>query len=60
MAIGPGRKAVALSAGYESVCVVLDHGGLRCFGKNEKGQLGLDNKWAVPFDKTPDLVIIGH
>ena len=35
----PG-KAIAISAGFEHVCAVLENGSVWCWGNNENGQLG--------------------
>jgi cysteine-rich repeat protein len=41
--LGPitfGEKATAIASGLYHVCVVLASGGVRCWGRNEMGQLG--------------------
>lgn len=40
VALGTGRTAVALSAGFEHVCALLDNGTVKCWGHNQHGQLG--------------------
>ena len=35
-----GRYAVAIDAGYDHTCVILDNGDLTCWGDDTKGQLG--------------------
>nr|AIF25460.1 RCC1 domain-containing protein [uncultured marine group II/III euryarchaeote SAT1000_51_D10] len=35
-----GRSAVALTAGYDNSCAILDNASLACWGDNEYGQLG--------------------
>lgn len=39
--LGAGRHAVAVTTGIEHTCAVLDDGRLRCWGKNDTGQLGI-------------------
>ncbi|MDQ6804295.1 MAG: hypothetical protein M3065_04880 [Actinomycetota bacterium] len=41
--LGPGRTAVAIAAGSQHTCVVLDDGSVRCWGYNGLGQLGYGN-----------------
>jgi alpha-tubulin suppressor-like RCC1 family protein len=38
--LGAGRTAVAIAAGGRTTCVVLDDGGVKCWGMNTFGQLG--------------------
>ena len=41
IALGTNRKAVALYAGWAHVCARLDDGTVKCWGRNNDGQLGL-------------------
>ncbi len=41
--LGPGRTAVAISAGYEHTCAILDDGKVRCWGNGFNGRLGYGN-----------------
>src|ERR1043165_7745844 len=40
-AAGAVRKAVALAAGFQSICVLGDDGVVKCWGTNRSGELGL-------------------
>lgn len=39
--LGVGRTAKSIAVGYENTCAVLDNDSLKCWGRNDKGQLGL-------------------
>ena len=39
--LGSGRRVVDVSVGNWHVCAVLDDGSVKCWGRNDKGQLGL-------------------
>ena len=43
IALGSGKTARAISAGNSHTCAVLDNASLKCWGKNDSGQLGLGN-----------------
>jgi hypothetical protein len=39
--LGPGRTVLSVSMGPAHVCAVLDNNGIKCWGNNTKGQLGV-------------------
>ena len=41
VSLGTGRSAVALALGRDHTCALLDNGLLKCWGRNDHGQLGL-------------------
>tara|TARA_B100000315_G_C14553231_1_gene576871 strand:- start:321 stop:1973 length:1653 start_codon:yes stop_codon:yes gene_type:complete len=41
--LGTNRTATAISAGYSHTCALLDDASVKCWGKNNNGQLGIDN-----------------
>ena len=49
--IGPNRTALEVSAGADHTCVILDNGDVKCWGKNEFGQLGngqTSHEYSIP------------
>ncbi len=54
--LGAGRSAVALAAGGDHTCALLDDGTVRCWGFGGNGRLGYANKASVGDDETPGSV----
>ena len=54
--LGAGRTAVAISAGGNHTCAVLDNGSVRCWGFGLYGQLGYGNTNNVGDVQTPGSV----
>ncbi|HVG62755.1 MAG TPA: RTX toxin [Hyalangium sp.] len=54
-----GRLVLQISAGENHSCATLDTGAVRCWGRNNSGQLGLGNTATVPVRSTPggDVVL---
>jgi len=41
--LGTGRTATAIAAGFYHSCAILDNASVKCWGKNGRGQLGIDS-----------------
>lgn len=41
VSLGTNRKAIAISGGSRHSCAILDNGAVKCWGRNDSGQLGL-------------------
>jgi alpha-tubulin suppressor-like RCC1 family protein len=41
--LGTGRTAKAISPGYHHNCAILDNASVKCWGRNNTGQLGIDS-----------------
>lgn len=41
--LGTGRTATKIVAGLDYVCAILDNGTVKCWGENQRGQLGKDS-----------------
>ncbi|HWB69674.1 MAG TPA: Ig-like domain-containing protein, partial [Solirubrobacterales bacterium] len=54
--LGAGRTAVAISAGADHTCAILDNGQLRCWGHNTSGQLGIEGGPYIGDNETPGSV----
>jgi alpha-tubulin suppressor-like RCC1 family protein len=54
--LGPGRGAVAITAGASHTCAILDTGAVRCWGNGGQGRLGHGNEQSVGDDETPAAV----
>ncbi len=54
VALGAGRKALAISAGAYHTCALLDNGRVRCWGSGSHGQVGYGNTDTIGDDETPD------
>ncbi|MDI1437455.1 DUF4215 domain-containing protein [Polyangium sorediatum] len=39
--LGTGNTAIAISAGYQHTCVILQDGAVKCWGRNHDGRLGI-------------------
>ncbi|WP_420810767.1 hypothetical protein [Haliangium ochraceum] len=51
-----GGRAIALAAGDDHTCALLEGGRLRCWGYNEKGALGYGHTYDVGDNETPRSV----
>ena len=51
--IDVGGKAIQIAAGFTHSCALLESGAVRCWGRNEMGQLGYGNTTTIGDDETP-------
>ena len=54
--LGPGRRALAISAGTSHTCAILDTGAVRCWGSGSDGRLGYANTDTIGDNETPGSV----
>jgi len=52
--LGPGRSAMAITAGGLHTCALLDDGSVRCWGDAANGRLGYGNENTIGDTETPD------
>lgn len=59
--LGAGRTATAITTGNFHACAVLDNGTMRCWGRNQRGQLGQGNMTDIgdTGGETPVVVDLG-
>jgi alpha-tubulin suppressor-like RCC1 family protein len=50
--LGTGRYAVQVAASADHTCAILDNGSVKCWGRNDFGQLGLGNTQTYGFEAT--------
>ncbi len=56
VALGTGRRAVAISGGNDHTCAILDNGKVRCWGSGTFGRLGYGNTATIGDNETPASV----
>ena len=54
--LGAGRTARAITAAAAHTCAVLDNGSVRCWGRNDVGQLGAGHQATIGDNETPGAV----
>jgi cysteine-rich repeat protein len=54
--LGVGRKAIAISAGDDHTCAVLDAGTVKCWGSGADGELGLETADDVYFPEQSSAI----
>ncbi|MDQ6803548.1 MAG: hypothetical protein M3065_00980, partial [Actinomycetota bacterium] len=55
--LGPGRKAVAVTAGAVHTCVLLEDGNVLCWGEGGNGRLGYGNQTSIGDDEPVSTVV---
>jgi alpha-tubulin suppressor-like RCC1 family protein len=56
-AVNLGGQVTALTAGADHTCAILDTGVMKCWGKNDAGQLGIESNTSL--QRTPVSVSLG-
>jgi alpha-tubulin suppressor-like RCC1 family protein len=57
--LGTGRTATAISATYNHSCAIIDNTSVKCWGQNDKGQLGIDNTTKMGDNSGEMALLIG-
>jgi alpha-tubulin suppressor-like RCC1 family protein len=55
--LGTGRTATAIAAGNFHSCALLDNASVKCWGKNDYGQLGIDNNTTMG-DNSSEMAVL--
>ncbi|HHZ98457.1 MAG TPA: hypothetical protein EYN68_02630, partial [Candidatus Marinimicrobia bacterium] len=55
--LGTGRTATAIAAGGYHSCAILDNASVKCWGRNNTGQLGIDNTTDMG-DNTGEMAVL--
>jgi len=55
--LGTGRTATAIAAGSNHSCAILDNASVKCWGRNNNGQLGIDNTTDMG-DNTGEMAVL--
>ena len=56
--LGTGRTATAISAGNYHSCAILDNASVKCWGFNNRGQLGIDNNTTKMGDDAGEMAVL--
>ena len=56
-AVPLGAQATVVAAGGNDTCAILQDGSLRCWGRNDYGQLGLGNTNTIGDDEVPSAAV---